>query len=174
VALVQERAAAVTPGPCVTNETMQCQCSSAATGRQICVAGVWGRLRLRNSRARGGGSGNGGPAVESCGQQARGFDVGLDRNRRRQAVAVLVTMRGSFSGSYASSLTFVGAAIPVFSLDASGMPGLEFNLDQGAGGGEVLTVSGGQDARNGRRRVPPSSSTSSASSTAPPRSSTRS
>jgi len=122
---------------CLTFETQACDCAGIA-GARVCVTGVWGRCSCEDGPVVDNGPG-GDPASNKRGDIRWDWTPTAPMGGCRPG-----HYEGSFEGLYSSSLTFVGAAIPVFALDGTGMPGLEFDLVPGAGGGEILSVSGGK------------------------------
>lgn len=138
-------------GACLTFETQPCMCDATLSGRRVCSAGVWSDCACDGFAAAGSG-GTGGSGGSG------GGDVPVSEPLANKNPNVMWTWtetapsgscraghyEGTFSGLYASSLTVVGAPIPVFALDATGAPGLEFDLVQAPGGGEIFKVENGK------------------------------
>lgn len=127
---------------CLTYETRSCTCGSLP-GRSVCSIGIWSECLCDGAAGNGGAGGGNGPTQEPPGNK-RG-DLSWSWVESAPAGGCRPGhYEGSFEGLYASSLTFVGAPIPVAPIDLPGMPGLEFDLVAGSGGGEILMVSGGK------------------------------
>lgn len=128
----------VAGGACLTYETAPCMCGTSP-GRMVCSVGVWSMCDCAGVAGTGGGSMTGG------GEPLANKNANVMWTWTETAPSGGCKpghYEGNFDGWYSSSLMVAGF-LPVFALDAT-MPGLEFNLDQGAGGGEILTVSGGK------------------------------
>lgn len=129
-------------GACLTFETAPCMCG-ALPGRQVCSVGTWSACDCAGA-AGAGGSGGGG-SNGNAGEPLANKNPNVMWNWVETMAGGGCRpghYEGNFEGLYSSSLMVAGF-LPVFGLDAAGMPPLEFDLVAGAGGGEILTVSGG-------------------------------
>jgi hypothetical protein len=132
------------------NRTQACTCNALA-GRQSCTAQLtWSACECLDPMSDGaagmggGGSGTGNGAIASD-PPANKLSASFEWLRTDSATSAPICLpgryEGSFDGGYNSPAAFT-APVPVAAADATGMPGLRFDLGAG-GNGEFLTITGG-------------------------------
>jgi len=134
-------------GKCgVRYETKACTCD-ALKGAQFCTATGWSECecqRPEGGTVRGNSSA---PAQEGnstpAGNLRSDIHFEWERTPATEGSCEPGYYEGTFWGYFASSITVVGAPIPVFALGTPGHPGLAFTLAKKAGGGEELVIENG-------------------------------
>jgi len=128
------------------NRTQACACG-ALMGRQVCSAQqTWGACECLDPMANG-AAGMGGGDLGGVGRDpannklAASFEWLRTDPGSSQPICLPGHYEGSFDGGYNSPAAFT-APVPVAAADATGMPGLRFDLGSG-GNGEFLTITGG-------------------------------
>ncbi|MDB4974084.1 MAG: hypothetical protein JWN48_2425 [Myxococcaceae bacterium] len=126
--------------------TQQCSCDNLK-GSQFCSASGWtececqlpGGGTQKGSSGKPGQSSNGTPA----GNLRTDIKFDWERTPAVQGSCEPGYYEGTFSGIYASQITFVNAPIPVAAVSIPGKPGLSFTLTKAPGSGEKLEIKDG-------------------------------
>lgn len=128
------------------NRTQACSCG-ALSGRQVCSAALtWGACECLDPMA-GGAAGSGGGTLGGTGRDPAANKLGasFDWLRTDPGTSAPICLpghyEGTFDGGYSSPAAW-NAPVPVAAADATGMPGLRFDLGSD-GNGEFLTITGG-------------------------------
>jgi hypothetical protein len=130
------------------NRTQACACN-ALSGRQTCTAQrMWSAcecLDPMSGAAGTGGGGGTGSATSANDPPANKLAASFEWLRTDPTTSAPICLpghyEGTFDGGYNSPAAW-NAPVPVAAADASGMPGLRFDLGSG-GNGEFLTITGG-------------------------------
>jgi len=137
-----------TGSKCATRyETKACTCD-ALKGSQYCTANGWSdcECQLPNGGTVRGNSST--PSQDGASTPAGNLRSDIhfewERTPMTEGSCEPGYYEGTFSGLYASNLTFVGVPIPVFSLGTPGHPGLSFTLSKKPGSGEELVIENGK------------------------------
>lgn len=131
------------------NTTTACQCGSDP-GSRSCLASGWSPCQCASApdtlidggTEAGPDTGFDGPVPTPPGNLRSDIVFDWERTQPSDASCEPGFYEGTFWGLYASSLTFVGAPIPVAALGTPLRPGLAFTLEQSADG-ELLEISDG-------------------------------
>lgn len=146
-----ESAASAKPGETVMpgaacgllNETRGCSCDEHEKGAQDCNEEGWSECICESSGAgdpeKKPSRGESAPA----GNLRSDIEFEWERTKASQGSCEPGYYEGTFKGLYASSITVVGAHIPVFALGTPGKPGLSFTLKRKPGAGETLEIENG-------------------------------
>jgi hypothetical protein len=128
------------------NRTQACSCGALA-GRQVCTPQLaWGACECLDPMT-GGAAGMGGGDLGGNGREPAANKLAASfawlRTDPGSSAPICLPGRyeGSFEGGYSSPAAF-NAPVPVIAADATGMPGLRFDLASG-GNGEFLTITDG-------------------------------
>lgn len=129
------------------NRTQACTCNALA-GRQTCTAQLtWSACECLDPMAGGGGTAGmgGGPNGSIDDPPANKLAATFEWLRTDPGTSAPICLpgryEGTFEGGYNSPAAW-NAPVPVIAADATGMPGLRFDLGAG-GNGEFLTITGG-------------------------------
>ena len=125
------------------NRTQACSCG-ALTGRQVCSAQLaWVACECLDPMTGGSaGMGGGGDGRDPAANKLAATFEWLRTDPGSSAPTCLPgRYEGSFEGGYNSPAAW-NAPVPVIAADATGMPGLRFDLGSD-GNGEFLTITGG-------------------------------
>ena len=128
------------------NRTQGCACGDLS-GRQLCSAQLtWSACECLDPMA-GGGAGSGGSDLGGTGRDpaANKLAANFEWSRTDPGTSAPTCLpghyEGTFDGGYNSPAAW-NAPVPVAAADATGMPGLRFDLGSD-GNGEFLTITGG-------------------------------